>query len=168
MEADMTIKGAAMTADYQNTIRVQASPGALFDAVTSVTALAAWWAPVEGSGDAGGELRFFMNVPEPLVIQVDDATRPAAVRWSVTECSFLTDWEGTHLTFTITPIDADTCELHFRHHGLTAELDCHDMCTRSWDHYMVSLRDYVEAGRGMPFGSPADRAWRRERLAGQA
>jgi uncharacterized protein YndB with AHSA1/START domain len=157
-----------MTTDYETTIQVKASPGALFDAITSATALAAWWAPVEGSGDAGGELRFFMNAPEPLIIQVDDATRPAAVRWSVTECSFLTDWEGTRLTFTINPIDADMCELNFRHHGLTAELDCHDMCTRSWDHYMVSLRDYVEADRGMPFGSPADRAWRRERLAGRA
>jgi hypothetical protein len=147
-------------ADYQTTIRVNALPDALLDALTTVSGLAAWWAPVTGSGDAGGELRFFMNASEPLVIAVDDATPPAAVRWSVTECSFLPDWEGTRLTFTINPVDADTTELHFRHDGLTAELDCHDMCTRSWDHYMVSLRDHVEAGRGMPFGSPADRAWR--------
>ena len=35
------------------------------------------------------------------------------------------------------------------------------MCTRSWNHYIAtSLRDYLEVGRGSPFGSPADKARR--------
>ena len=41
--------------DYQRTIRVKATPGTLFDALTSISGLAAWWAPVTGSGDAGGD-----------------------------------------------------------------------------------------------------------------
>ena len=56
-------------------------------------------------------------------------------------------------SFTITPVDGYASELQFRHHGLTPELDRIDMCTRSWDHFIVSLRDYAEVGRGMPFGS---------------
>jgi hypothetical protein len=36
---------AGASADYQKTIRVNASPGALFDALTSVSGLAAWWVP---------------------------------------------------------------------------------------------------------------------------
>ncbi len=162
---DSTEQPSAMppgaSADYQKTIRLQASPGTLFDALTSVSGLAAWWVPrVTGSGDAGGELRFFMNAPEPLVIHVDAATRPTTVRWTVTECSFLPDWVGTRPAFTITPVDGETSELHFRHHGLTPELDCIQMCTRSWDHFLVSLRDYAEAGRGMPLGSSEDNARR--------
>jgi hypothetical protein len=70
---------AGASADYQKTIRVKASPGALFDA-----------------------LRFFMNSPEPLVIDVDEAARPPSVRWTVTEFSFLSDWVGTCPVFTIT------------------------------------------------------------------
>ena len=150
--------------DYQTTIQVKASPDALFDALTTTTGLAAWWNPASGSGGTGGELRFIMNAPEPLVIHVDEATRPTSVRWTVTDCPFLPDWEGTRPTFTITPVDGDTSELHFRHHGLSEELECIDMCTRSWNHYMTSLRDYLEAGSGTPFGSPADRA-RREAQA---
>ncbi len=50
-------------ADYQTTIRVKASPDALFDALTTVTGLAAWWNPATGSGESGGELRFIMNAP---------------------------------------------------------------------------------------------------------
>jgi uncharacterized protein YndB with AHSA1/START domain len=151
---------AEASADYQKTIRVKASPGALFDALTSASGLAAWWTPATGSGDADGELRFFMNSPEPLVIHVDEATRPIAVQWTVTDCPFLPDWIGTRPAFTITPVDGGASELQFRHHGLTAELDCIEMCTSSWNHFMASLRDYVEAGRGMPFGSEADKARR--------
>ena len=155
------------TTDYQATIRVEASADALFDALTTVTGLAAWWNPATGSGEAGGELRFIMNAPEPLVIHVDEATRPKSVRWTVTECPFLSDWEGTRPTFTINPVDGGPSELHFRHHGLHEDMECIDMCTRSWNHYMTSLRDYVEAGHGSPFGSPADRA-RRARASASA
>ena len=63
-------------ADYQATIQVKASPAALFDALTTASGLAAWWNPATGSGEAGGELRFIMNAPEPLVIHVDEATKP--------------------------------------------------------------------------------------------
>jgi uncharacterized protein YndB with AHSA1/START domain len=148
------------TTDYEATIQVKASPEALFDALTTVTGLAAWWNPATGSGDTGGELRFMMNAPEPLVIHVDEATRPATVRWTVTDCPFLPDWVGTRPAFTITPVDGATSELHFRHHGLNDELDCAEMCTRSWNHYMTSLRDHLEAGRGSPFMSPGDKARR--------
>ena len=155
-----SVTPAEASADYQKTIRVKATPGALFDALTSVTGLAAWWNPVTGSGDAGGELKFFMNAPEPLVIHVEQATRPTSVQWSVSNCPFLPDWVGTRPTFTITPVDGDASQLHFRHHGLTQELDCIEMCTRSWNHYLASLRDYLEVGRGSPFGSSEDIAWR--------
>lgn len=152
---------AEASADYRKTIRVEASPGALFDALTSVSGLAAWWTRATGSGDAGGELRFFINSSEPLVIRVDEATRPTSVRWTVTECNFVPDWVGTRPTFTITPVDGDASELHFRHRGLTPELDCIEMCTRGWDHFLSkSLREYVEVGHGSPHRSSADKARR--------
>lgn len=140
---------------------MKASPGTLFDAITTASGLTAWWTRATGSGDAGGELKFFMNSPEPLVIHVDQATRPTWVQWTVTDCPFLPDWVGTRPTFTVTPVDGDASELHFRHYGLNAELDCIEMCTNSWNHFIAkSLRDYVEVGSGHPFGSDADKAWR--------
>jgi uncharacterized protein YndB with AHSA1/START domain len=151
---------SATPADYRSIIRVKASPDALFDALTTASGLGAWWNPATGSGETGGELRFVMNAPEPLVIHVDEATRPTSVRWTVTDCPFLPDWIGTRPTFTITPVAGDASELSFHHQGLSEELECIDMCTRSWNHYMTSLRDYLEVGRGSPFGSSADRARR--------
>jgi hypothetical protein len=93
-----------------------------------------------------------------------ESTSPTLLRspqWTVNECSFLPDWVGTRPTFTITPVDRDASELQFRHHGLTPELDCIEQCTRGWDHFLESLREYVEVGRGMPRGSSADKARRR-------
>jgi uncharacterized protein YndB with AHSA1/START domain len=149
-----------LATDYEKTMRVNAPADALFDAITHPSGLAAWWTGVTGSGEAGGELRFFFDPPEPCVMHVDQATRPTPVQWTVTSCDFLRDWVGTRPTFTITPVDGDTCELHFRHVGLTSQLDCIDDCTQGWNHFLASLRQYVETGRGMPRGSREDKARR--------
>ena len=147
-------------ADYQKTMRVDASPGVLFDALTTLSGLAGWWTPVTGSGDRGNELTFVFDAG-PCVMHVDEATRPTSVQWTVTECGFLADWVGTRPTFTIAPIDGDASELRFRHHGLTPDLDCIEQCTSGWNHFMESLRQYAEVGHGMPTGSSEDSARRR-------
>jgi hypothetical protein len=141
---------------------VNAAADVVFDAITSVEALTAWWSPVTGSGLAGGELRFPMVAHEPpLLIRVDETTRPTIVRWTVVECTFMEDWVGTRPTFTIRPIDEGTCELTFEHLGLNDELECKDMCSRSWDHFVrTSLRELAEGGPGAPNRSPRDLARR--------
>jgi uncharacterized protein YndB with AHSA1/START domain len=152
----------ATTTNYRTTVRVKAPADVVFDAVTTVEALAAWWSPVTGSGLTGGELRFPMVAGEPpLLIRVDEATRPATVRWTVAECTFMQDWVGTQPTFTITPLGEDACELTFEHLGLNDELECKDMCSRSWDHFVrTSLRELAEGGPGAPNRSPRDLARR--------
>jgi uncharacterized protein YndB with AHSA1/START domain len=158
---DATPEVATASADYQKTICVQADAGAVFDALTTVSGLTGWWTRATGSGVAGGDLQFFMSSPEPLVIHVDEATRPTSVRWTVEACSFVPDWVGTRPSFTITPVDGGASEIEFRHGGLTPELECIEMCTNGWNHFLESLRQYVEVGRGMPHGSEADLARRR-------
>jgi uncharacterized protein YndB with AHSA1/START domain len=150
------------TTNYRTTVRVNAPADVVFDAVTTAEALAAWWSPVTGSGLTGGELRFPMVAGEPpLLIQVDEATRPATVRWTVAECTFMEDWVGTQPTFTITPLGDGACDLTFEHLGLDDELECKDMCSRSWDHFVrTSLRELAEGGPGAPNRSPRDLARR--------
>jgi uncharacterized protein YndB with AHSA1/START domain len=142
--------------DYQKTIWIKASPDAVFDAITSLSGLTAWWTHATGSSEAGGELRFLFDTPDPCVMRVDEALRPTSVQWTVTECAFLPDWVGTRPTFAIIGIEENESRLEFRHHGLTSQLDCIDMCRRGWDHFIESLCDYVESGHGSPFGSAAD------------
>ena len=99
----MPSTSASTGTDYRTTVRVDAPADVVFDRVTSAEALTAWWSPVTGSGLTGGELRFPMVADQPpLLIRVDEATRPAIVRWTVLECTFMQDWVGTQPTFTIT------------------------------------------------------------------
>jgi len=152
--------------DYEQTIHIDAAPDAVFDALTTTEGLTAWWTPAEGSGATGGELVFTMNAPDPCVMHVDAATRPAFVQWTVTECNFEPDWVGTRPTFTVTPVDDGGSEVRFVHHGLTSQLECIEVCRRGWDHFIPSLRDHVERGEGSPNGSPKDQA-RRAAAAGR-
>jgi uncharacterized protein YndB with AHSA1/START domain len=151
-----------LTSDYRTTIHIDAAADTVFDAITSAERLQAWWSPVTGSGSTGGDLRFLMVADQPpLLIHVDEATRPTEVRWTVRECTFMEDWVGTRPTFTIVPVDDDACELTFVHHGLDDSLECKDMCSRSWDHFVrTSLRELAEGGPGAPNRSPRDLARR--------
>jgi hypothetical protein len=152
----------ATSTDYRTTVPVNAAADTVFDAVTTTEGLTAWWSPVTGSGLTGGELRFPMVAGEPpLLVRVDDATRPTTVRWTVVECSFMPDWVGTQPTFTIVPIDDGCCEVTFEHRGLSDELECKDFCARSWNHFInTSLRELAEGGPGAPNRSPRDLARR--------
>jgi uncharacterized protein YndB with AHSA1/START domain len=147
---------------YRTTVQIDAPADAVFNAITTTEALTAWWSPVTGSGATGGDLSFPMvaNHP-PLLIHVDEATGPTSVRWTVRECTFMEDWVGTQPTFAITPIDDSSCQLSFEHRGLDDRLECKDMCSRSWDHFVrTSLRELVEGGTGAPNRSPRDLARR--------
>ena len=148
--------------DYRTIVRLNAPSDVAFNAVTTTDSLTAWWSPVTGSGVTGGELRFPMVADQPpLLVRVDEATRPSTVRWTVMECTFMEDWVGTQPTFTITPLDDRSCELTFEHRGLNDQLECKDMCSRSWNHFVrTSLREVVEGGPGAPNRSPRDLARR--------
>jgi len=118
--------------------------------------------PVSGPGAEGGELRFDMGASEgPLVIGVHTAQPATVVVWDVLACPFLPDWDGTTITFDLGHTGDGRCELFFRHHSLTPQLDCYDTCRQGWDHFLPSLRDYVTTGTGSPLGSDADNARRR-------
>ena len=138
-----------ISTDYRITVRVNAPADIVFNAVTTTEGLTAWWSPVTGSGLTGGELLFPMVADQPpLLVRVDEATRPTTVRWTVTECTFMEDWVGTQPTFTITPIDNGSCEVNFEHCGLSDKLQCKDMCSRSWDHLSApACASWSRAGR---------------------
>ena len=93
-------------------------------------------------------------------MRVDEAERPARVRWDVLVCEPATDWVGTSITFDLQPLHGGT-ELRFQHHGLNPELECYETCNAGWTRYLASLVDYVDRGSGSP-NPPAERfaAWR--------
>lgn len=133
--------------------RVLAIGAHALDALTSLAGLDGWWSPVTGSGTAGGELRLNHRHPEPLVIHVDVAERPRSVAWTVLDYPLNPEWSGTRITFELSPGQGGGTTLQFLHLGLTADLECYDHCARGWEHFLPSLRDYVETGTGSPLAA---------------
>lgn len=149
-------------AGYHATKTFDSSPAAVFDALTSAGAIAAWWAPATGSGAAGGELSLTFDGQE-VRLRVDEADRPTRVRWTVLLSVPLPDWTGTTITFDLAPAGDGGAVLRFTHHGLTPQLECFAMCRVGWMQYLASLVDHVDHGGGTAFGSAADTraaAWR--------
>ena len=146
-----------LDADYTVELPIEASPDAVFEALTEIPGLGAWWTSVTGSGVAGGELRFTFDRPDqPCVMQVIAADPPSLVRWQSAGYDPLPVWTGTTVTFTIEPRGDAASTLLFRHEGLTPRLECYSDCSSGWGHFLPSLRNLVESGAGHPFGSPSD------------
>jgi uncharacterized protein YndB with AHSA1/START domain len=142
---------------------IRASVDDVFDALTTLHALGAWWTPVEGSGLAGGELTFTFGPGSTAVMRVDAAERGVGVVWTNIAC-MMDDWVGTSIHFDLKATPSGGTELKFRHAGLTPKLECYNDCKSGWDHFIpTSLRDYVESGTGHPNGSDADLARREVR-----
>ena len=128
---------------------------AVFDALTSLDGLAAWWIPdVSGSPLVGGELTFRFD-DEHVTMAVEHVEAPSLVVWRCTEATKTTEWVGTSVWFDLRPRDTSgsSTVIRFRHVGLVPSCDCYEMCRSGWDHYVRSLTDYVEQGDGHPRGS---------------
>ena len=154
------------TDDFSATKTFAAPTDAVYAALTDLDALTAWWTPAGGGADKGQTLRFLMG-DQQVVMHVEQAERPARVRWNVLVCEPAHDWEGTSISFTLAPAGAGT-ELRFQHHGLNPHLECFDQCHAGWTHFLTSLVDYVDHGGGTP-NPPVDveqfMAWRAEHAA---
>ncbi len=148
--------------DYQARVAFAASPDAVFEALTTTEGLAGWWTPVTGDGLTGGELTFSFGPAARAVMRVDAAEPGTGVRWTCLACH-VEDWVGTTVHFDLEATPAGGTELRFRHAGLTPRLECYSDCKSGWDHFIPSLRAYVETGTGNPNGSEADQARRETR-----
>ncbi len=149
-----------MSNDYEARLTLTACPDEVFDALTRLEALSAWWTPASGSALTGGELTFSFGPGSQAVMRVERAERGVGVRWTNIAC-MMEDWVGTSMHFDLEATPAGGTNLRFRHIGLTPQLECYEDCRSGWDHFVpTSLRDYVETGVGHPNGSDADLARR--------
>jgi uncharacterized protein YndB with AHSA1/START domain len=144
------------TAGYQAIATFESAPDAVCDALTGTDAINRWWAPATGSGEAGSEITLTFGGQE-VRIRVDEADRPARVRWTVLVSVPLPDWVGTTITFDIEPAADAGSVLRFAHHGLVPQLECFSMCSAGWTQYLASLVDYVDHNGGNAFGSATDK-----------
>ena len=131
---------------------VTPTPAAVYDALTRVDALAAWWTEdARGSGDAVGgtlELRFPAGGFDLEVVELVPSER---VVWRVVDGP--AEWVGTTVEWDLRQEGAHAVVL-FAHRGWREPVEFMHHCSTKWASFLLSLKALVETGAGAP--SPRD------------
>lgn len=143
---------------YQQSLVVEANPAAVYAALTTAEGLRGWWTQdCDVQTKLGGsiKLRFGPNHKEMRIERLEPGRE---VRWlctgahiAVGELTHRDEWVGTQLVFHLTPQDNGRTRLDFEHIGLLPALECYDLCSDGWRHFLGSLQQFAKTGRGTPY-----------------
>lgn len=147
--------------NYLKQLCIDASPQELYDALTTQKGLASWLTrQTEIYPHIGGIATFHFGKEKYLVMKITKIEPYNEVVWKCVEQYYkipgtdkTDELVGTSVKFTITENKDKTTTLTFLHNGLTPKLFCFKKCKREWDYYLVSLKKYLETGKGRPFNS---------------
>lgn len=135
--------------DILHALLIRASPSRVYHALTEPQALAAWWTrdtvakPVVGS-----VAQFGFNRREVIFrMFVQELAEPRCVRWRC--LGGHPEWKDTEITFALAPA-ADGTFLRFAHRGWTSSEGVFAVCNFDWARNLMSLKAYLESGRGSP------------------
>ena len=138
-------------------VGIKSPPKKVYAAVSTITGLAGWWTDsVEGDDKTGGKITFrFLaddgNEIGKMVMEVKQLTPDEHVRWLCVDGP--PEWIGTEITFDMSVQDNQTI-LIFGHRNWREEVEFMAHCSMKWAVFLLSLRQYVETGKGRP--SPVD------------
>ncbi len=138
--------------DIIHRIGIQASSARVYRALATRSGLINWWTyHVTGEPAVGATVRFrFADGSRDM--KVLELAPDRLVRW---QCDVgPADWLGTRISFELSPEDRETI-LRFRHAGWKEAGDFMAHCNSKWAYYLLSLKTWVEDGRGTPY--PEDR-----------
>ncbi len=146
--------------NYKRTITVAASPEDAYVALT--TGYANWWTPCDRGFDKVGD-RIKFTFPPNISYWTFEAKILEPHRIVELRCieayhkipnkpdASETEWLGSTVRWKIKSHPEKT-DIHFKHYGLTPELDCYDVCESGWDVFFVdSLKSYLDTGVGKPY-----------------
>jgi len=133
-------------ADILHRVGTTAARDTVYQALTTVDGLAAWWTTdTEGNGDDVLQFRFGdVGGFDMKVLELQPDTR---VRWEVV--SGPEEWVGTTVTFNLKQEGEWTIVL-FAHEGWREQVEFMNHCSTKWALFLMSLKSLVETGTGAP------------------
>ena len=143
--------------DIIHRIGIKSSPKQVYDAIATIKGLSNWWTDeVKGDGKAGGKIEFTFRtlageVIGKMAMKVMELNHQKSVRWKCVEGP--AEWIDTEVTFDLSQQDNQTIII-FGHRNWREEIEFMAHCSMKWAVFMLSLREYVETGKGKP--SPHD------------
>jgi len=144
-------------ADILHRIGIKAPITQVYNVLTTLDGLAHWWTEdVLGDCRIGGKIEFTFRSKTgeflgKIVMEVIELNPQKVVRWRCLEGP--AEWIGTDITFQLSRQDGQAIVL-FGHRNWREAVESTYHCSMKWATFLLSLRDYVETGKGKP--SPHD------------
>ncbi|WP_327261444.1 SRPBCC domain-containing protein [Streptomyces sp. NBC_01232] len=132
--------------DILHRVGITASPEKVYEALTTVEGLAAWWT-TDTSGTGDGVLEFRFGDVGGFDMKVLDLQPDARVRWEVTDGP--AEWIGTTVDFELAR-EGEWTILLFTHAGWREPVEFMSHCSTKWAIFLMSLKSLVETGTGAP------------------
>ena len=137
--------------DLHHIMSISNTPEAAYAALTTVEGVRQWWtrdAELEGQVGGCGVFRFY-NGTGVTQVAVEELQPPAKVCWRTTASNAPGNWEGTQISFEIRPV-AEGVTVSLSHRGFPAQTEELALVNTGWAYYLVSLKQYLETGKGTP------------------
>lgn len=143
--------------DIIHRIGIKSPAAKVYTALTTLEGLGNWWTEeVLGDTKLGGTIEFIFRTPTGEVkgkmdMEVQELNAPTFVRWRCVAGPV--EWIGTDIIFELSEQDGQTIIL-FGHRNWKEAVEMTSHCSMKWAVFLLSLREYVETGKGRP--SPYD------------
>lgn len=144
-------------ADIIHRIGIRSDAAKVYNAISTIKGLSNWWTEeVEGEEKTGGKIKFTFrsetgDVKGEMVMEVKKLDPEREVRWRCVEGP--DEWIGTDVTFELSQQDEQVIII-FGHRNWKEAVEFTAHCSMKWAVFLLSLREYVESGKGKP--SPHD------------
>lgn len=124
------------------------TPQPVYEALTSVPSLAAWWTEgTTGDTGAGGVVQFRFPPVGGFDMKILEAVPDERVVWRVVDGP--PEWVGTTIHWELSQ-DGDFTIVLFAHRGWAEPGDFMHHCSTKWAAFLLSLKELVETGHGAP------------------
>lgn len=143
--------------DIIHRIGIKSSVTEVYQALTTLEGLTNWWTDeVTGDAKVGGRIEFSFRTQAGellgrMVMEVRQPGTEKEVHWRCVEGD--SEWVGTDITFELSVQDNQTI-VKFGHRNWREATESMAHCSMKWATFLLSLREYVETGKGKP--SPRD------------
>jgi uncharacterized protein YndB with AHSA1/START domain len=140
-----------MNKEIRHSFLINASPEAIMAALMQEEHIQEWWTK-EARVEDGKEVFGWSEYGWTVELDMEQDTAMRTVAWKCTNSNMQNThaWEGTTITFTLTPEKHGTL-LDFVQTGYR-ESPCYKVCNQGWAFFVgTSFKQYIETGKGIPY-----------------
>jgi uncharacterized protein YndB with AHSA1/START domain len=135
--------------DIMHLIEIDASPDRIYSALATAEGIRHWWTRDAVLGSKVGETgEFGFNDHRFIIkVRVDELKPLVRIAWKA--ISGAPGWQGTTIAFDVRTQGNGTV-LSFAHRGFNQADEGYASATTRWGAYLVSLKQYLQTGKGAP------------------